>query len=109
MGLTDENFRKEYQPLHIPSHYDINSAAQDKVVYVLAQLGEGSAKDVQDALARNEQDIPPGLAAGILMDLFDKGLIKGKERQGQLYFNLSKITHSNEGAIDPQALTPGLD
>jgi hypothetical protein len=109
MNLSAENFREQYQPLHVPAHYDINASDRDKVAYALAQIGEASAADVQQELNRNEPKIDQHLADEILNQLYDKGLIKGESRAGHLIFNLSKITHANGGSINSGLLAPGLD
>ena len=44
-----------------------------------------------------------------LTNLYELGLLKGSEVNGEMEYNLSKITHANDGAVDPDLLAPGLD
>jgi hypothetical protein len=106
MSISDEDFREEYKPLHIPAHFKDAVSEQDKVVFALAQIGEGTAAEVTNELSDNGAAIN---AKPTLNHLFDKGLIKGEEVNGKMTYNLSKITHANDGAVDPDLLAPGLD
>ncbi|RFZ85058.1 hypothetical protein DYU05_05485 [Mucilaginibacter terrenus] len=111
--MTDEQFREEYKPLHVPAAYHNEDTLQDKIIYALGQIGEGTPEDV---LAKLEE-LEPGLGTGscgqevqtILYGLFDRGLLTGREVDAVMLFNLHKITRSNEGAVDPDLLAPGLD
>lgn len=113
MIQSDESFRDEYKPLSIPSSYESADTQEGKIIFALAQLGEGSADEV---FARLEELQPgsadPQLAAMIevvLNSLYEKGLIKGVDHNGTMTYNLSKITESNEGEVNPDLLAPGLD
>jgi hypothetical protein len=113
MIQSDESFRDEFKPLSIPASYESADTQESKIIFALAQLGEGSADDV---LARLEELQPgsadPQLAAMtevVLSGLFNKGLIKGTDHSGKMSYNLSKITKSNEGEVNPNLLAPGLD
>jgi len=106
MSISDEQFREEYKPLHIPAHFKDAVTEQDKVVFALAQIGEGTAAEVTQELTNNNATIN---ADAILSHLFDKGLVNGEEVNGEMSYNLSKITHANDGAVDPDLLAPGLD
>ena len=102
MKLSDEEFREEYKPLHIPSHFDQQDTQQNKAIYALAQIGEGTA----DKVLKELETLQPGivneqvtaLVKTILANLFNKGLIKGEEHNGQMHYNLSKITEANDGS-----------
>lgn len=102
MKLSDEEFREEYKPLHIPSHFEVQDTQQNKAIYALAQIGEGTA----DGVLKELETLQPGivneqitaLVKTILADLFDKGLLKGEEHHGQMHYNLSKITEANDGS-----------
>jgi predicted transcriptional regulator len=106
MKLSDEEFREEYKPLHIPSHFDQQDTQQNKAIYALAQIGEGTA----DKVLKELETLQPGivneqvtaLVKTILASLFDKGLIKGEEHNGQMHYNLSKITEANDGSTGNQ-------
>ncbi|UOE46986.1 hypothetical protein MTO98_21510 [Mucilaginibacter sp. SMC90] len=101
MTLSDEEFREEYKPLHIPSHFDLQDTQQNKAIYALAQIGQGTIKDIlkeMDTLQPglvNEQ--VTALVKSTFANLFDKGLLKGEEHNGQMHYNLSKITEANDG------------
>ncbi|QEM11174.1 MULTISPECIES: hypothetical protein [Mucilaginibacter] len=102
MALSDEEFREEYKPLHIPAHFDTQDTQQNKAIYALAQIGEGTA----DRVLKELESLQPGivneqltaLVKTTLADLFNKGLLKGEEHNGQMHYNLSKITEANDGS-----------
>jgi len=113
MIQSDESFRDEFKPLSIPASYESADTQESKIIFALAQLGEGSAEEV---LAKLEELQPgstdPQLAAMtevVLSSFFNKGLIKGTDHSGKMSYNLSKITESNEGEVNPDLLAPGLD
>lgn len=113
MELSDEEFREQYKPLYIPAHYQPADTQENKVIYALAQLGEGTVTDVMKKLEELEPNIGSeqftALAKQVLTRLYDKGLIKGEDRQGSMHYNLGKITEANKGAVNPDLLAPGLD
>lgn len=113
MSITDESFRDEFKPLHIPAHYQDCHNDQDKIVFALAQLGEASANGVAAKLAELDNSLNAesfiAIATSILNNLFDKGLIKGAMITGAMHYDLSKITEANDGAVNPDLLAPGLD
>lgn len=113
MTISDQQFREEFKPLHIPSHYDGDDTEQNKIVFALARIGQGTADDVTDELVSLDGTINKeyfkDASSTILKHLFDKGLIKGDEIDGQTHYNLSKITRANDGEVDPDLLAPGLD
>lgn len=113
MTLSDESFREAYKPLHIPAHYDINDPEQDRVLFALAQIGIGTVEDVATEMAQLEEGIDVEsfkvIANDVLTHLYEQGLLKGSEVNGEMEYNLSKITHANDGAVDPDLLAPGLD
>lgn len=102
MALSDEEFREEYKPLHIPAHFDVQDTQQNKAIYALAKIGEGTA----DSILKELETLQPGivneqltaLVKTTLADLFNKGLLKGEEHNGQMHYNLSKITEANDGS-----------
>jgi hypothetical protein len=113
MILTDEEFREEYKPLQVPSHYDEADTTQNKMIFALAEIGDGTAEDVIAELEKLE----PGITDQqnrvfvniTLASLYDHGHLTGSEKNGQMHYNLSKITQANDGATDPDLLSPGLD
>jgi len=113
MSISDEAFREAFKPLNIPAHYADAHDDQSKVIYALAQIGEGSTHDV--ALKLHELDSTADverwaiITESILNSLFDKGLVNGAENEQGMHYNLSKITEANDGAVNPGLLAPGLD
>src|ERR1700758_5011512 len=108
MELTDEEFREEYKPLYIPAHYEQADTQQNKIVYALAQLGEGSVADVIKKLEELEPNVTSEqltvMTQKVLTGLYDKGLIKGEDRHGAMHYNLGKITEPNKGSVNPDLL-----
>ena len=110
MSTSDQDFREEFKPLHIPSSYNENDSEEDRVIFALANLGEGSAEEVSSKLKEfGSADIRPERIEELLHHFYDKGLLKGNEESGTLVYNLSKITDPNKGYVDPDLLAPGLD
>ena len=103
MSMSDEEFLREYHPLHIPARYNPADSLQDRVLYGLAQVGEGTPEDIGIEIAKLDTSVEPegfsNTAAEILHHLFDKGLIKGEEKDGVMHYDLSKITHENGGGV----------
>lgn len=102
MTLSDEEFREEYKPLHIPSHFDPQDTQQNKAIYALAQIGQGTVNNI----LKEMEVLQPGivdeqltaLVKTTLANLYNKGLLKGEEHDGQMHYNLSKITEANDGS-----------
>lgn len=113
MTQSDEDFREEYKPLQIPAAYQTGDTQENKILYALAQLGQGTAANVIDKL----EELEPGIideqltaiTPQVLKHLYEKGLLNGVDLHGEMHYNLSKITHPNAGSIDPKLLAPGLD
>jgi hypothetical protein len=108
MNKADQSFNDQFKPVAPPEAYHAEADWQDKVLYVLAQLGEGTAPDVAAKLTEYEpNEAPQALhrqAEQVLMNLYEKGLIKGVEQDGEVSYNLSKITEPNTGGTDPDLL-----
>lgn len=104
MNSSDESFLEEYKPLHVPHEYDADAGVQNNVVYALAQLKEATAHEVAIKLSAFEPETPPFIheknAEDILRYLFNKGLIKAINKDGELCYNLSKIETPNSGKAD---------
>lgn len=113
MTMSDEDFREAYKPLHVPAHYNIHDSPQDRVLFALAQIGIGTVTDVATEMAQLEDGIDVTsfkvIAEEVLSNLYEQGLIKGHEINGEMEYDLSKITRANEGAVNPDILAPGLD
>ena len=103
MDSPDQDFLKEYKPLHVPHKYDAGASVQDNVVYALAQLQYASAPQVAGKLAEFEPKTDKQThlqnAQNVLEGLFNKGLIKGDDEVERQY-NLSKILAPNSGKAD---------
>ena len=113
MIITDDSFRDEYKPLHIPAHYNVTDTEQDRVLFALAQIGSGTVTDVANELVSLQPGTPVdefiATATSVLNPLYQKGLLKGSGEGNDIQYNLSKITEANDGAVDPDLLAPGLD
>jgi hypothetical protein len=113
MSISDDSFRDAFKPLHIPAHYKDAVTDEHKVIFALAQIGQGSAGEVASKLKEADSTIDEerfiAIAASVLDGLFEKGLIRGVDRNGEKYYDLSKVTEANNGAVNPDLLAPGLD
>jgi len=113
MALTDEEFREAYKPLQVPAHYTEALTQKQKVIFALAQIGDGTAGDVIAELEKLEEGkLDRHLKTAtkhILVSLFEQGHITGGDHGAGMHFNLSKITTENSGSVDPHKLPPGLD
>jgi hypothetical protein len=113
MALSDEEFREAFKPLQVPADYSAAKSQQDEILFALAQLGEGTSRDVTDQLVklepRNKNDQLFEQTDELLKSLFEKGLLNGGDKNGELYYNLSKVTHANNGTVDPDLLLPAVD
>jgi hypothetical protein len=94
MSLTDEEFREEYKPLQAPPHFDAADTRQNKMIFALAEMGEGSADDVIAELEKLEPGVTgeqlSALVHETLRRLYDKGLLTGSEKNGVMRYNLHK-------------------
>ncbi|MBB5395496.1 hypothetical protein [Mucilaginibacter sp. AK015] len=103
MDSPDQDFLKDYKPLHVPHKYDAGASMQDNVIYALAQLEYATAPEVAAKL----NDLEPQTDTAthlqqtreVLEGLFTKGLIKGNDAPDRQY-NLSKILTPNSGKAD---------
>ncbi|WP_183565039.1 hypothetical protein [Mucilaginibacter sp. SP1R1] len=104
MDSPDQDFLKEYKPLHVPHEYDQRACTQDNVIYALAQLKEATSAEVAIKLSSFDPDTEPLIhqknAEDVLNYLFNKGLIKAINKKGELNYNLSKIEIPNSGKAD---------
>ena len=111
--MTDEEFREEYKPIQVPAHYDAADTQQDKMIFALAQIGEGTAGDVIAELETLEPGVINEQSKAFinvtLKKLFETGHLTGSEKNGEMHYNLSKITQANDGGTNPDLLAPGLD
>lgn len=113
MKLTDEEFREEYHPLHVPGHFDAADTERDQLIFALAELGEASADEITAEWERLQaspvDEQQKAFVKTVLKSLFDKGLLNGSDKNGTVHYNLHKVTQANDGETDPELLAPGLD
>lgn len=104
MDSPDQDFLKDYKPLHVPHKYDAAASLQDNVVYALAQLEYATAPQVAAKMDEFEPKTDKAThhqqTREVLEALFKKGLIKGDDEPERQY-NLSKILVQNSGKADP--------
>jgi hypothetical protein len=113
MSLTDEEFRQEHKPLQVPAHYDPADTLQNKMIFALAQIGEGTAQSIIAQMEKLESGLSDEQSRAFvkmtLSTLFEHGHLTGSEKDGQMHYNLSKITQANDGATDTESLASGPD
>lgn len=101
--MDDAAFREQFKPVHVPASFDQAESLQDKVVFALAEINEGTA----DAVSRILEALEPNVSDKeiiaevhqVLTELYKKGLIAGNEIDGDLVYNLHKITQPNGGSV----------
>ena len=108
MNRIDESFKEEFKPLQIPVEYNTENSWEEKSIYALALLEEGTARDVaakiEELEPSSQKEEAEKHTSEVLKALFDKGLLKGRERNNQTIYNLSKIETPNSGKVDPDLL-----
>ncbi|WP_069658265.1 hypothetical protein [Arcticibacter eurypsychrophilus] len=113
MTVSDQSFRDEFKPLYIPSSFHPEDTGENKIVFALAQIGDGDIDEISSKLEELEPgSITPEMTTFmevVLSGLYNKGLLKGIEQNGKTRYNLSKITEANDEEINPDLLAPGLD
>jgi predicted transcriptional regulator len=91
-----------FEPIHVPYKYNEQDSAEQKLIFALGQLGEGTVNEIVTKLKQvnPNEEIAETEAATILEDLYDQGLIKAEHHENQLSYNLSKIVKPNTGTTD---------
>lgn len=111
--LTDEEFREQHKPLTVPASFIEARNETEQIIFALADLGEGTADEVtRHLIGLASAREPKALIADVhrvLTALHEDGRLAGREKDGNLVYNLHKITQANDGAVDPGLLAPGLD
>lgn len=112
--MNDEEFREKFQPLQVPAHFDPQAPVTEQTLYALAQLGEAGADEVVAKLKELQGSgaVAKPMISGVhetLTSWYDKGLIAGRESNGNLLYNLQKITEANDGKIYSESRPKGLD
>ena len=113
MIKSDEQFCEAYKPLQVPAHFNSADTPENKIIFALGQLGEGTAASVIGKLEKLEPGILNAefisFTKNLLNELYKNGHLTGHETAGLTYYNLHKITQANDGAVKPDLLAPGLD
>jgi len=112
MTLSDQDFREEFKPIFIPASYDLSDTLEDRAIFALASLGEANGDEVFEKIREFEpaiKEVTIKFIKQYLFSLYEKGLLKGNKEGSSIRYNLSKITARNEGTVDPELLSPGLD
>jgi hypothetical protein len=90
MSNTKENYHEASGLLHVPDHYNADDSEENKVIYALNEIREGTAQDVGIKISEVDKSIEPGgfgaAAAPILAHLYDDGMIGCKEEQGHTHY-----------------------
>jgi len=80
--------------LQIPSDFKEAKNIQDRVLFALAKIGEGTADKISRELEALAPEMPDKqVIAGVhkvLTDLHTNGLIAAREKEGTLIFSLNK-------------------
>ena len=87
MSTTDQDFREEFKPLHIPSSYNNADPEEDRIIFALATLGEGTSEEVFAQLRELDpgiNNLNPESVEVLLNHFYDKGLLKGNDENGKL-------------------------
>lgn len=109
---TNKDFKEAHKPVHVPAHFNEDDTIENKIIYVLGQLEEASAKEVGLKLAEleNSEDVLhyQNETSKHLSYLYKEGLIKGVDYEDDLRYNLSKIERPNSGKINPDLLDENL-
>ncbi|GAA4340530.1 hypothetical protein GCM10023149_52000 [Mucilaginibacter gynuensis] len=104
MDPVDESFIEEFKPVHVPHKYEAAESWQDKVIFSLAELNNGTIAEVSEKLHELEPDTEMAVITQntqkILIGLYDKGLLKAVEEEGHLRYNLSKNLEPHTGKTD---------
>ena len=90
------------EPIHVPYKYNEQDEPEQKVIFALGQLGEGTANEIITKLKQinSAEEITANKAEEILKEYYDQGLIKAEDHQGKKSYNLSKIIKPNAGRTD---------
>jgi hypothetical protein len=80
----------------VPAHYDTADTRQNKMIFVLAQTGEGTADNVIAELdklePRRDNEQSRAFVKTTLAALFEHNHLTGPGQDGQMHYNLTKIT-----------------
>jgi NADPH:quinone reductase-like Zn-dependent oxidoreductase len=98
------------QRLTIPAQYRADDTAENRVIYALSRIGDGSAEDVGIKVSELDTSIEPGgfshLAEPVLRNLGKKGLIGCRtDREGRNYYFIPKsvnqaVRYDHFGHVD---------
>lgn len=97
--------------LKVPHEYKHEDQKEDQIIFALAVIEEGNAKDVYDKLielGKAQLTITYNEVEEILSSYYKEGLLKGKSINNVIYYNLNKIEKPNSGKVDPDLLDESL-
>ena len=93
------------RPLQVPAKHDLQASLHDRVVFALADIASGTAKQVSRRLYElKDTEADTEVVESILGGLFDQGLINGVENGNGRVYNLAKVTRPHHGHVDPDSI-----
>lgn len=110
--MTNEEFKDEFR-LHIPPAYYTDDTQENKIIYALSSMGRANAQEVVTKL----EELEPGITSDqlvaitktVLKNLYEKGLIKGQETDGEMFYDTSKMLTPHDGSVNVGLLDPDKD
>jgi hypothetical protein len=101
--MDDTEFKDQYKPIPVPARFTDANRLQDQVIFALAENGQGTADEITKTLESLIPDAPNKEVIAnvhhVLSGLYEKGLIAGRESNGNLIYSLQKITQANSGKV----------
>lgn len=87
MSTTGNN---QNRTLYIPDAYRADDSEENKVIYALGLIGEGTAGDIGIKISEIDQSIEPGgfgaMAEHVLRQLYEEELIGGKLKDDVMHY-----------------------
>ncbi|SEL79839.1 hypothetical protein [Parapedobacter koreensis] len=91
------------RPLQVPAKHAPQAPLDDRVVFALADIGSGTAKQVAERLVElKDPDADTDVVESILESLFNNGLVNGTESKKARVYDLAKVTRPHHGHVDPE-------
>lgn len=97
--------------LKVPHEFKQDHKKEDKILFALAMVEEGSKEDVYkklQELSESSLNISNQEVDEILTTYYNEGLLKGKSMNNVMYYNLNKMEKPNSGKVDPDLLDETL-
>lgn len=102
--MNDQEFHEKFQPLQVPANFNADAAVTEQTLYALGQLGEATADEIVSKIkSLHGGDSSKLMISGIheaLAGWYERGLLGGTEENGDLKYNLHKITEANSGKVE---------